>query len=593
MGSESKTAVWRRLLLAFFALVLAQNFASWWASYNIIGGPAVSIVNAVRPFIWTIRVTPGGPAYAKGLRTGDVVDASAVDPADRYRLKTGDVLSGRQSVVPRLRDGHVERISVVARPRVPATDALHWDSIFGWCGGTWCIVFGILIVWRRAELVEARVLALILVLPNLGINLVPENWTTPYAALDAMTYSFGLVSFLGWTLIVTYAMLFAAPHRGVRNAFAGLAYASALSISALGVTSVAGAYTGTLDLTSVFNGPTTTILPAALLVCAVVCVAVTFAGVRGADRERLGWVMFSFAPFSVGLLGTFVPFGERWTHWNITLSDVGLFIAPVGLTYALLNRRLLDLGFVINRAAVFTVVSIVVVGTFVLVEWALGELLGSMGHSTNMFVSAGVALALGLSVRTIHGRVDAVLDNVFFRKRHEDEQALRTFAYEAPHITDAVTMLERAGECVSRHADASAVSFKLNSGDGRYDDVDENDPALVSIRANHKVVDLHTVPTRLEGEFAYPLFARGQMLGVMVLGPKRSGESYAPDESDAIEKVASAVASTLDALRLGDPRRADALAEGIRTIQNSLADIAERIRRLEATSVHATGAERL
>lgn len=589
MGSEGKAQVWRRLLLTFFALVLAQNFSSWWASYNLIGRTGVSIAGEMRSFVWTISLRPNGPAYGKGLRTGDVVDASAVTADDRYRLKTGAVLAGRRSVIPRLRDGHIERISVIARLAPPAPPIQHWDSVFGWLGGTFCILFAMLIVWRRAELVEARVLALILVLPNFGINLVPENWTTPYAALDAMTFSFGLVLFLGWTLIVTYAMLFSAPLRRVRAVFAGLAYASALSISTLGVASVAGAYTGTLDLTSMLDGPTTKILPLVLLICASICVAITFAGVRGADRERLGWVIFSLAPFFFSLTGTFVPFGQQWTQWNIAFSDIGLVIAPVGLTYALLSRRLLDLSFVVNRAAVFTGVSIVVVGTFVLVEWALGEWFGSMGHSTNLFVSAGVALALGLSVRTIHSRVDAVLDNVFFRKRHEDEQALRTFAQEAPHITEATTLLERARECLSLHANASAVSLKLNSGDGRYGDVDENDPALVTTRTTRKVVDLHTVPTKLDGEFAYPLVARGQMLGVMVLGPKRSGESYAPDESDAIEKIASAVAGTLDVLALGDPRRADALVQGIQSLHESLADIAERLRRLE-TSVHTTGA---
>ncbi len=51
--------------------------------------------------------------------------------------------------------------------------------------------------------------------------------------------------------------------------------------------------------------------------------------------------------------------------------NVASFLAPLGMSYALLNRRLLDLGFALNRAAVYTGVSIVVVGTFMLVEFAL------------------------------------------------------------------------------------------------------------------------------------------------------------------------------------------------------------------------------
>lgn len=580
MGTEVKTYFWRGLLLAFFALALLQNCAGWWLTANFSGTAGVSVPRVVRPFIWTIRVTPKSPAYNLGLRSGDVVDAAAVNAADRYRLWTGDVLVGRQIVIPRLRDGQVERIPLIA-----ARPPLHWDSVFGWFGSTWCILFAILIVWRRAELVEARVLALILMLPNLGINLLPSNWMTPYAALDTTTYALAFVAFLGWALIAAYAMLFSAPFRRIRSIFAGLTYVSAGASSSLAIVNIIGIYTGTLDLTSVMNGilfhP---ILPLLLLVCTVACVAFTFAGVRGADRERFGWVILSLAVFFVAAIGSAIvtPLGQAWVALMIALGNVGLVLAPVGLTYALLNRRLLDLGFVINRAAVFTGVSIVVVGAFVLAEWGLGEWFGSIGHATNLFVSAAVALALGLSVRTIHSRVDALLDYVFFRKRHEDEQALRTFARQAPYITDAAILLERAVECLGRHADASVASFVLNSGNGRFGNVDENDPALVSLRTSRKVVDLHAIATKLEGEFAYPLFARGQMYGAMVLGPKRSGESYAPDESSAIEQVALAIASALDALALGDSRRTDALAVGILSIQESLVDIGERLRRLEA-----------
>ena len=80
------------------------------------------------------------------------------------------------------------------------------------------------------------------------------------------------------------------------------------------------------------------------------------------------------------------------------------------------------IGFVLNRAAVFTAVSLAVVGLFTLAEWALGGWLHSANRITNVAVSA--ALSLGLSLHQIHSRVDRVVDNVFLRKRHEDQRAL-------------------------------------------------------------------------------------------------------------------------------------------------------------------------
>jgi hypothetical protein len=57
--------------------------------------------------------------------------------------------------------------------------------------------------------------------------------------------------------------------------------------------------------------------------------------------------------------------------YYIVLSWI-LFLAPVALTYAALSRRLIDVGFVLNRAAVFSGVSIIVVGLFMLGEAVLG-----------------------------------------------------------------------------------------------------------------------------------------------------------------------------------------------------------------------------
>jgi hypothetical protein len=85
---------------------------------------------------------------------------------------------------------------------------------------------------------------------------------------------------------------------------------------------------------------------------------------------------------------------------------------------------------------------------------------------------------------------------------------------------------------------------------GHFGDVSENDPAIVALHERHKALDLQTLSTALQGEFAFPMVARGRLVGALVLGPKRSGESYAPDESHAIMHLAHNVGSALHILFL-------------------------------------------
>jgi GAF domain-containing protein len=252
------------------------------------------------------------------------------------------------------------------------------------------------------------------------------------------------------------------------------------------------------------------------------------------------------------------------------LDNLSFIWMPIGLTYGAFGRRFLDVGFVVNRVAVYTGVSLVVVSIFVLAEYLLTDLLGA-SRNENVIIGAAVALGLGLSMRFIHQYVDRFLDNVFFRKRHEAEQALRAFAHEASFISDPAIVLDRARTIIEQRADASSVIFALHDGAGRYGEFDGNDPAIVSLRAWRKPLDLRDIDSQMQGELAYPMFARGRMVGALVIGPKRSGDSYAPDESNAIAELAHGVGLALEALTTQRTDRAEIIAAMKEALAQALA----------------------
>ena len=88
----------------------------------------------------------------------------------------------------------------------------------------------------------------------------------------------------------------------------------------------------------------------------------------------------------------------------------------------------------------------------------------------------------------------------------------------------------------------------MRGGDGRFGPADENDPAVLRLSVTHRPLDLHGFETAFVGELAYPMVARGRLLGVIVLGERRSGELVPPDESTAIAHLAHGVAHALETL---------------------------------------------
>jgi hypothetical protein len=520
-------------------------------------------------------VDAGGPAEASGLRVGDLVRVRQLAPGERYRLLTG-VYPHEKIAFVVSRGGATVPIEYVAG----GPPVWRWDTLLYWFASFWMLAFAALIGWRRADVPQARVLCTLLALYPAASGLSPGAWIGPSPLADAVTAAVGLgLLWVQAALLATYAALVAQPLSPVRRALTALAYTSAAALAVFYIARLVALWNGSLPWVAQGVGPEWNMVYGAVpYLLAITCGWVALAAARGGERSRIAWVMaplmvFYAAEAMLYVAPLLLPSAQ---HGNALVmaygvANLGVFLAPLGMTYALLNRRVLDIGFALNRVAIFSGVSIIIVGAFMLFEWALGSWLQNASHTTSLVAGAAVALVLGFSIRFVHDRVEHVLDRVFFRKRHEDEEAIRRFAREAAFVTDSTVLIDRTVEVLKRNADASFARLALSNGNGKYAEVSENDPAIVSLRTWHRKLDLHDVDTQFEGEFAYPMVSRGRLIGALVLGPKRSQESYAPDESSAIEDLAHHVGGVLDVLGNAASRDEPVLAE-LKAMHKAIAD---------------------
>lgn len=575
---------WRRLLLALCALAVLQLtymvFTDFWTYAAVPGlianglpGQSAGEESTASPMIHRLRFQRSNPLASVGIQSGDRIDLRKLSPPERYRFLARWWWLGEHAKLPVVRKAGVQMI---------ALDPVHYVFPLEWwfatAGQYWVLLFAGIVSWRRPDVASVRVLALCLLSWEIGLVFQSQNWITPFPLLDAIfNAANGVLYFGGVALLAAYTTLFSGAALAKRRVAVCSTYvacgAAALQTLAINL----GGWTGLWDilggwLSGTVLADSILALPGLLSLASVLLAVATCSP---AERARIMW-----ASMPIGLLFATEAITNLAFSPNVPYIIAGaaerivnymIFLAPLGLVYTVLNRRLLDIGFAINRAVVYSGVSLLVVGTFVLFEWALEEWFGTASHAANLAISAGFALLLGLSVRAIHLRVDKTLDAMFFRKRHQDEKAIREFARDAGYITDATALLERGGEVLRLHADAATVEFALDNGAGHYGAVDENDAAVIALRSRHHIVDLHDVRTGLKGEFAFPMVARGRLVGALVLGPKCSGESYAPDEADAILQLAHAVGSTLDVLTSNDGK---ALGE----LQSSLQELTTIVR---------------
>jgi hypothetical protein len=571
-----KPAAWRAVILTLCAIASLSAVTSVFSIAGAGGAPpwsgrrGLQPAPASEPFsIRVASVDPGGPADRAGLRAGDIIDLRANSLQERYWI-AGRPLSGRPLPLLVLRGALQEKVVLVPASVQSKYAGKRWNwtafMVYGTgffaqpCLTLWLAFFAALIGWRRSQVPEMRLLALALAAFAISNEFSNIEWAVPWLWVYVVTDFVSDVAFpLAVVLSIAFAGRFARTLSPARRVTQWLCYTIAAISVAQSMADSIGFITQWFDP----NAPAlrSNIPLYALTASGLACSLFAISASRGLDRKRASWTVIPLAtllylPTLSGFI-YWIPMSYALTNVTGAVFSLTSFAAPVALTYAALSRRLIDIGFVLSRVAVFTLVSAIVVGVFVLVEWAANAWLAGTTHTTNTIIGMVVALGLGISLHYIQKYADRFVDRAIFRKRYEDEAALRRFAHEASYITDRSTLLERTVRTVKEHTSAEDAVVLLRDGvakyasanDGNGTEVSENDPGIVALRAWHKALDLHALPdSGLRGEFAYPMISRGDLVGALICGPKRNGEAYAPDESDALLTVAHGVGTALDAL---------------------------------------------
>ncbi len=556
-----RRVAWRPVLLAICALAALAQVADVLDATGIGGAPpwqgwwGANTGASSKPFDLAVTsVDRGGPAARAGLRQGDLIDIRANTLDERYSLLEAP-LNGRPLTLSVHRGSLQEKLTVA--PQAPKLTWGFWLATFA---ALWLLLFATLIAWRGADMPQMRLLSLWIagfVLTGALIAFAAP-WAWIYVLLNI---SVSVVGPLTVAFLAAFASGFAQPLSRPRRIAQWMCYAFLAIFIVISLVGTVGVVTLRFDPLSFVESYAGLISVAAAVLMAAVCGFLAVAASRGVERQRAVWTLVPLAVYFcfyvVGLIATSLSLSYGDTIVVSLMSTLVLLAAPVALTYAALSRRLIDVGFFLNRATVFALVSTIVIGAFILIEWTAGAWLASATHTTSAIIGMVVALGLGISLRYIHGYVERFVDRVFFRKRHEDESALRRFAHEASYISDRSTLLDRAVQTVKEHTSADDAAILVRDGAAAYAfaadwpraQVGENDPGIVALRAWGKPIDLHAFPdSQLRGEFAFPMVSRGDLVGALICGPKRDGEGYAPDESEALLAFAHGVGTALDTL---------------------------------------------
>jgi hypothetical protein len=256
------------------------------------------------------------------------------------------------------------------------------------------------------------------------------------------------------------------------------------------------------------------------------------------ERAKTAWAIAGFggsilaqaASYVVATIGFAVPVVSRIGYLPGIEERALLVVAnvfPLLAIYPILRYRLFDLGFAINRAALYSTLTIGAVAVFAGVNWLAQHVITTR---LALVLQPVAAIVIGLGFVRAREWTQTALERTFFRDRFAAEQRLDATIRHLP-LAECPSAIDRAltGDAADALSLRSAAVIRTES---------ELDVALLDrLRTEGPVVRLDD-----EGATAIALSNANAFVGVAFYGRHRNGTDIDPVELALLRRLCEAAA---------------------------------------------------
>lgn len=289
----------------------------------------------------------------------------------------------------------------------------------------------------------------------------------------------------------------------------------------------------------------------------------------------------SLAPFLI--TGTIAIVQHRvyysYPFWFFVIPIISLWLLPLSFAYAVVKHRVLEIPVLLKRSARYFLVQrgflllILLAGlsATLLLAFALSRYFPERGR---VGVPAGAALGIILvwGGTQMQSRVTRRLDRAFFRSAYDTRQILMDLAVKTRNASNREQLREMLRQEIDEALHPAALAIYIRQENGEFEtsgDAPEEVrwlpgslPVLAHMQERSETWEI--VPTAgeapalaiwqsLQPECLVPMLGRdGQLLGLAVMGPKLSEESYSGEDKRLLESVANQAGIALENIGLAE-----------------------------------------
>jgi PAS domain S-box-containing protein len=294
----------------------------------------------------------------------------------------------------------------------------------------------------------------------------------------------------------------------------------------------------------------------------------------GGTRAELAFILTGAfvaiaATFLSFILGFFM---ER--SWLVGAAPFRIVLFSLIVGYGVATRKIMEAGFFLRRAISYALLTAYLLALYALIWWLVDSAFEPLfGRSTRSAAHVTAAVVVAFAMASARGFSQSLADRLFISTRGLD---FRTTINQAVAILKSVTtlrdLLTRFGETIAQAVDTDRVIILLPQKDvyaQRYPpptpasriDLPKNHALLRFLQSSGQPIiidELHRARSTPESDrvgkhmqhlnlaVVMGIFAREQLAGVMLLGPRLSGRIYGSAEQEALQALCGQLAVAIE-----------------------------------------------
>ena len=253
---------------------------------------------------------------------------------------------------------------------------------------------------------------------------------------------------------------------------------------------------------------------------ALASLVVRWRGASGVARDQLKMLGIGGAATAIGLALDFA-LGIPWL-WAL----LGALI-PLSAGAAMLHYRLYDADLVLNRSLVYAVLTVVLLGAYLVTVTALGTVFSDRSARLSPLVATGI---VAVAFQPLRSRVQQAINHLLYGARDDPSAVLVSLSRGLESAADPAGALPRVVQTVAEALRLPYAAIETTCGD-------EVETAAAWGRSGMR-------------SEAFPMLYQGQQVGRLLAAPRTLSEPLTADERRLLQDVATQAAMVVHASRL-------------------------------------------